>query len=107
MVIKHLGLVYQEIGFPNIILPATEQDIERAIDENTVAFYFANSTWTAPGDASLETVVRICQKHDIPVIVDAAAQLPPKENLWLFPAEVPALPCSAVARICVDRRAAA
>ena len=84
MVIKHLGLVYQEIGFPNIILPATEQDIERAIDENTVAFYFANSTWTAPGDASLETVVRICQKHDIPVIVDAAAQLPPKENLWAF-----------------------
>lgn len=84
MVIQHLGVNYSEIGFPNIILPATEADIEQTINERTVAFYFAYSTWTAPGDADLETVIRICQRHDIPVIVDAAAQLPPKENLWKF-----------------------
>jgi seryl-tRNA(Sec) selenium transferase len=32
----------------------------------------------------LETTVRIAHRHGVPVIVDAAAQLPPAENLWRF-----------------------
>ena len=33
---------------------------------------------------SLNSVVRIARKHGVPVLVDAAAQLPPLSNLWYF-----------------------
>ena len=36
------------------------------------------------GALPLETVVGVARQRDIPVIVDAAAQLPPVENLWRF-----------------------
>jgi seryl-tRNA(Sec) selenium transferase len=36
------------------------------------------------GQISLELQIEIAKKHGIPLIVDAAAQLPPVENLWNF-----------------------
>lgn len=39
---------------------------------------------TGHGDLPLETVIRIADAQGVPVIVDAAAQLPPTENLWRF-----------------------
>jgi L-seryl-tRNA(Ser) seleniumtransferase len=32
----------------------------------------------------LEKVIEIANRHNIPVVVDAAAQVPPTENLWKF-----------------------
>jgi L-seryl-tRNA(Ser) seleniumtransferase len=56
-------------------------EIEAAITPRTAAFAFAAN----PGNASdLSTVVSVCKARDIPVIVDAAAQLPPKSNLKRF-----------------------
>ena len=43
------------------------------------------------GQASLPMVCRVAARHSLPVIVDAAAQLPPKENLRRFIAEGAAL----------------
>lgn len=37
-----------------------------------------------PGSLSLEEVIRISHSRDVPVIVDAAAELPPKTNLTNF-----------------------
>ena len=56
-------------------------EIEAAITSDTAAFAFAANP-TSMGD--LPTVVSVCKKHGIPVIVDAAAQLPPKSNLRRF-----------------------
>lgn len=84
MVIGDLGAQYRELGFPNIILPVSEEDLLTAIDENTAAVYYAEATWTAPGTLPLENVLRIADKRGVPVIVDAAAQLPPADNLWKF-----------------------
>jgi L-seryl-tRNA(Ser) seleniumtransferase len=39
---------------------------------------------TGRGDLPLSDVIKLCQAHAVPVIVDAAAQLPPAENLWNF-----------------------
>ncbi|MEZ4639917.1 MAG: hypothetical protein R2873_22765 [Caldilineaceae bacterium] len=39
---------------------------------------------TGRGDLPLETVIEIVNRHDVPVVVDAAAQLPPVDNLWRF-----------------------
>lgn len=88
LVIGHLGAQYRELSFPNIILPPTEQDIEQAIDENTAAIYYAQSGWVAPGFLPLEQTIAIARRYGVPVIVDAAAQLPPVENLWHFTTEL-------------------
>ena len=56
-------------------------EIEAAITPRTAAFAFSVN----PGNtADLATVVGVCRPRDIPVIVDAAAQLPPKSNLQKF-----------------------
>lgn len=84
LVISQLGLEYKEVSFPNIILPPTKEDLLETIDENTVAFFYAMSGWTSVGDMPLDDVIEIARQKGIPVIVDAAAQLPPVENLWKF-----------------------
>ncbi len=74
-----------EIGFPNMILPTTEDDLEYAVTDNTAAvfyFFMPPGGWVAKGALSLEATIRVASRHGIPVIVDAAAQVPPAENLW-------------------------
>jgi L-seryl-tRNA(Ser) seleniumtransferase len=39
---------------------------------------------TGHADLPLETVIEIANRHNVPVIVDGAAQVPPVENLWKF-----------------------
>ncbi|TAK80673.1 MAG: aminotransferase class V-fold PLP-dependent enzyme [Betaproteobacteria bacterium] len=56
-------------------------EIEAAFTPRTAAFAFSANPANA---ADLPTVVSVCRKHKIPVIVDAAAQLPPKANLRKF-----------------------
>lgn len=59
-------------------------EIEAAIGPNTAAIgYAANPTRQPP----LAAVAAVARKHNLPVIVDAAAQLPPKANLKHFIAE--------------------
>lgn len=61
----------------------TPEQLERAIGEKTaaVAHYVLD---TRPGGISLDDVIEISHRHGIPVIVDAAAELPPLENLTRF-----------------------
>jgi len=56
-------------------------EIEAAVTPRTAAFAFSAS----PANLSdLPVVVQACKAKNIPVIVDAAAQLPPKSNLRRF-----------------------
>lgn len=56
-------------------------EIEAAITRNTVAFAFSAN----PSNIQdLPSVVAVCRARGLPVIVDAAAQLPPKTNLRRF-----------------------
>lgn len=79
--VRQAGVEFVEIGDENGTAP---DELENAITDKTAAiFYFAN-----PGRehlwVSYERGIEIAQKHGIPLIVDAAAQLPPPENLWRF-----------------------
>jgi D-glucosaminate-6-phosphate ammonia-lyase len=56
-------------------------EIEAAITPMTAAFAFSAN---AESVKDLPTVVAVCRPRGIPVIVDAAAQLPPKSNLRRF-----------------------
>ena len=56
-------------------------EIEAAIDNQTVALVFVA---TAQTKGDLPLVLATAHQHGLPVIVDAAAQLPPKSNLRSF-----------------------
>ncbi|SEP02645.1 L-seryl-tRNA(Ser) seleniumtransferase [Halogranum amylolyticum] len=56
-------------------------EIEEAIADNTAAIFYLEKIYTDP---PLEVVTEIAHAHDIPVIVDAAAEVPPVSNLEQF-----------------------
>jgi L-seryl-tRNA(Ser) seleniumtransferase len=62
----------------------TPAELEAAITPRTAALIWFQGYMTGRADFAFERVVQICRAHDVPVIVDAAAQLPPLENLWRF-----------------------
>ena len=64
----------------------TEADLAVAVGPGTAAILYVAGAHLAEGALPLEAVVRIARASDIPVIVDAAAQWPPVENLWAFSA---------------------
>lgn len=59
-------------------------ELEGRINEKTAAVFYFVSTLYKRGSLPLEEVIRIAHKHKVPVVVDAAAQLPPAENLWRY-----------------------
>ncbi|WP_324760956.1 aminotransferase class V-fold PLP-dependent enzyme [Haloarcula sp. GH36] len=56
-------------------------EIADAISEETAAFAYIERP---RNELSLEAVVEVTDQHDIPVIVDAAAELPPQSNLTKY-----------------------
>ncbi len=79
--VRQVGITMVEIGDEN---GTTPEELENAITDKTAAiFYFANPSrehlWVP-----YEKTIAIAKRHDVPLIVDAAAQLPPAENLWRF-----------------------
>jgi D-glucosaminate-6-phosphate ammonia-lyase len=62
----------------------SEADLAEAIGTGTAGVVYVAGAHLAAGVLPLEAVVRVASQRDIPVIVDAAAQLPPVENLWRF-----------------------
>ena len=61
-----------------------EAELEAALGTSTAAVLYVPKAHLAHAVLPLETVVRLARRHGVPVIVDAAAQLPPPENLWRF-----------------------
>ena len=55
---------------------------ERAINERTAVVYFVYDPQN--GVLLVREVIQIAHEKGVPVIVDAAAELPPKENLTNF-----------------------
>lgn len=82
--IRTLPVRLVEVGFANTIAPAYAWELEHALTDLTIAVHYAAAGWTAPGALPLSEVIRIAHAAGVPVIVDAAAQLPPRENLWRF-----------------------
>jgi L-seryl-tRNA(Ser) seleniumtransferase len=80
--IRSVGATLVEIGFPDAIHP---YELEQAITPETAAVaYFPTPNRPA---LPLETVVAIAHGFHVPVIVDAALEVPPVENLRAFIAQ--------------------
>jgi seryl-tRNA(Sec) selenium transferase len=61
--------------------------MEKAINENTVMALFFNgavSWFGVPDKISHEEFVMVARRHNIPTFIDAAADVPPVENLFRF-----------------------
>lgn len=79
--IRQAGGVIVEIGNEQ---GATPDDLRQAINEKTAAiFYFYNDSHME-GHVPLDVAIPIAKEHNVPLIIDAAAQIPPVENLWRF-----------------------
>ncbi len=71
-VIRTGGGILKEVGNVNITLP---EDIEEAIDENTAALFFCKSHHCVQeGIVPIETMAEIAHRHNLPLLVDAAAE---------------------------------
>jgi L-seryl-tRNA(Ser) seleniumtransferase len=85
--IRAAGARIVGVGIPNDTTPpqevniTTRWDIEAAIGSNTAALAYAVRPGSHP---PLEEAVQIGKRYKIPVIIDAAAEVPPIENLHRF-----------------------
>ena len=70
-----------EIGDADETLPS---ELEGVLKRGAAGVFFFASSLFARGSLPLEEVIDIARRYNTPVIVDAAAQLPPRENLWRF-----------------------
>jgi uncharacterized pyridoxal phosphate-dependent enzyme len=77
--VRSTGIKFVEVEGP--------EEMERAINENTVMALFFNgaiSWFGTPDSISHEEFVSIAKKHNIPTFIDAAADVPPVENLFKY-----------------------
>lgn len=84
-----------EVGIPDRVSgpgvrDAAAWEVEQAIGPRTAAIYWLAQPQSLP---ALPEVAAVAQARGVPVIVDAAAQLPPAANLWRFIAEGADLVC--------------
>ena len=75
--IHQTGLRFHEID-------GTRDCLLAAINQRTACIFWFPRGELKVADIALAEVIAIAGERDIPVIVDAAAQLPPVENLWRF-----------------------
>ena len=84
-----------EVGIPDRfsgpgVRDAGLWEIEDAIGKNTAGVYYLAVKQSRPG---LREVAEAAHRHGVPVLVDAAAQLPPRENFRKFLADGADLVC--------------
>jgi uncharacterized pyridoxal phosphate-dependent enzyme len=63
----------------------TRKDLEKAINKNTAMMWFLNAN-NFIGEIRDEEWVEVAKKNNIPTFNDAAADVPPVENLWKYTA---------------------
>ncbi|MGC4191702.1 MAG: aminotransferase class V-fold PLP-dependent enzyme [Thermomicrobiales bacterium] len=61
--------------------------LEAAFSDRTAAVLWFAGGHLGPNAVPIETVVEIAHTHDVPVVVDAAAQIPTVRNFWRFTQE--------------------
>jgi len=82
--LRHLRQAGAELIEVGSEVDCTPKDIEDAITEKSVAIAHWITMNTAGRGVSLEKVIEIARRHRIYTILDAAAELPPVENLRKF-----------------------
>lgn len=66
------------------VLQSFPWELEAALNERTALVLYIAGEHLRRGALPLDMTVAIAHRADVPVVVDAAAQLPPMENFWHF-----------------------
>lgn len=66
-----------------LITIETAEELERAISDKTALLWFLNRE-VHKGKIMHQQWIEIARKHNIPTMIDIAADVPPVENLWKF-----------------------
>jgi uncharacterized pyridoxal phosphate-dependent enzyme len=67
----------------SIVVVETREEVEKAINEKTALLWFLNRE--APeGEIQHQEWLAIAKKHNLPTMIDIAADVPPVENLWKY-----------------------
>ena len=79
--VRQVGVRIVEIGDA---VSTSARDLETALSDRTAAVVWFQGAMTGPASLPLAEVISIANAANVPVIVDAAAQLPPVSNLWNY-----------------------
>lgn len=74
----------RQTGARMVEIGGTAAELEAAISERTACVLWFAGAHFAERAVPLPDVIRIAHERGVPVIVDAAAQIPPISNLWHF-----------------------
>jgi L-seryl-tRNA(Ser) seleniumtransferase len=55
--------------------------LEKAITEKTCMFFYASEAESLRGSLKITDLVPVLKSHSVPLVIDAAAELPPKSNI--------------------------
>ncbi|WP_127584274.1 aminotransferase class V-fold PLP-dependent enzyme [Paenibacillus koleovorans] len=75
------GARVKEIGVTSF---ASLAQVEAAISEKTALFFYVVESERTRGSIPLAELAPVLKKHNIPIVVDAAAELPPVSNLYKY-----------------------
>jgi D-glucosaminate-6-phosphate ammonia-lyase len=81
MAVSSLGIRLIEIGGADA---TSTHELEESISPQTACIIYFDADPLLQGALPLDKVIDIARRCGIPVIVDAAAQLPPVHNLWRY-----------------------
>lgn len=79
--VRQTGARLVEIGYPS---GTRVWELEAAITSRTACVVYFAGAHFAKGALPIQQVIEIAHARGVPVLVDAAAQIPPVANLWRF-----------------------
>lgn len=71
-------------GATLIRIPSTIEDLNNSITEKTAGIFYFLADFYEIGLPPLKDIIELAHGKNIKVIIDAAAQLPPKSNMWHY-----------------------
>ena len=77
--VRTTGIRFVEVGDGSV---TTAEELEAAFTPNTAMVYWG--TGEVGGNLTVEKVVEIADRHEVPVLVDNSNSLPPKRHLWRY-----------------------
>ena len=75
------GAKIVELGYTSF---SNIEMVENAISEKTAMFFYSSEASSMRGSLSVETILPVLKSHGIPMVVDAAAEVPPVENITKY-----------------------
>ena len=80
----HYDVAVRQVGVELGEVAGDIDEIRARIGRDTVALFHAPAGWNAPGTPTMDEAAAAAHAAQLPLIVDAASQIPPIANLWGF-----------------------